>query len=212
VLSRLIPVSGMADAEWEVRVIDDPRTANAFVLPGGKVFVYSGILPIARTESGLAAVLGHEIAHNLAEHVGERLSQALGQNILIGCAVILSAAIPGAALAVQYLGSQMLDLVFSLPMGRMQEREADEIGLMMMAEACYDPRDALSFWQRMDKAHEMEPPEFLSTHPSNRNRIEAIQQWMPRAMEKRMESDCRPTNAFAERFRAALKRGVVPVE
>jgi predicted Zn-dependent protease len=89
VMSRLIPVSGMADLDWEVFVIADNATANAFVLPGGKVFVFSGILPLARTDSALAAVLGHEIAHNVADHVGERMSAAIGTNIILYSAMAL---------------------------------------------------------------------------------------------------------------------------
>ncbi|TRX97104.1 hypothetical protein FHL15_001898 [Xylaria flabelliformis] len=164
VLQRLIPVSGMEDDEWEVRVIDDPRTANAFVLPGGKVFVYSGLLPIARNEHGLAAVLGHEIAHNLAEHVAERMSSEIGINILLYSLITLTG---GVFLVTSDLGHATLDLIFSRPMGRRQEAEADYIGLMMMAEACYDPREALVFWERMKMMLQGGPPEWMSTHPSN---------------------------------------------
>ncbi|KAI1861471.1 uncharacterized protein JN550_010851 [Neoarthrinium moseri] len=185
VMRRLIPVSGMEDSEWEVRVIDDPRQANAFVLPGGKVFVFSGIIPIARTEDGLAAVLGHEIAHNLADHIGERMSGQIGINILLGSVVLLTALWGGALLGTQLFGGTLLDFLFSRPMGRKQESEADYIGLMMMAEACYNPEAALSFWQRMESHSQMEPPEWMSTHPSNHNRIENIKEWLPKAMEKR---------------------------
>ena len=164
VMERLIPVSGMEDAKWEIKVIDDPHTANAFVLPGGKVFVHSGLIPVARNEHGLAAVLGHEIAHNLAEHVGERMSSQLGANILLYSLITLTGGI--GILVTSWMGNAILDLVFSRPMGRRQEAEADYIGLMMMAEACYDPREALGFWQRMKKMSEQEPPEWMSTHPS----------------------------------------------
>jgi metalloendopeptidase OMA1, mitochondrial len=147
VMRRLIPVSGMADEEWEIRVIDDPKTANAFVLPGGKVFVFSGILPITRNESGLAAVLGHEISHNLCEHFAERMSQDLIQGIFTNSAAFLAAGI-GAFVIVQMLGGRLMNLAFGNPMSRKQESEADFVGLMMMAEACYDPREALGFWVR----------------------------------------------------------------
>ncbi len=139
-----------------------PDTANAFVLPGGKVFVFSGIFPVVRNDAGLAAVLGHEIAHNLAQHLAERLSQAIGVNILLGSVLVLSG-----FLAVPFAGT-ILDLFFERPMGRRQESEADYIGLMMMAEACYDPREAVDFWARMEKAGGQQPPEWLSTHPSVR--------------------------------------------
>ncbi|KAI1196904.1 peptidase family M48-domain-containing protein [Nemania serpens] len=204
VMNRLIPVSGMEDSRWEVRVIDDPGTANAFVLPGGKVFVYSGLIPIARNEHGLAAVLGHEIAHNLAEHVAERMSSQLGANILLYSLISLTGGI--GILVTTYLGHAMLDLVFSRPMGRRQEAEADYIGLMMMAEACYDPREALGFWERMKRMQQEEPPEWMSTHPSHSNRIQKIQEWMPQALEKMRESDCKGTAGFANLFREALER------
>ncbi|KAI0973865.1 peptidase family M48-domain-containing protein [Xylaria arbuscula] len=202
IMRRLIPVSGMEDSEWEIRVIDDPHTANAFVLPGGKVFVFSGLIPIARNEHGMAAVLGHEIAHNLAEHVAERMSSQLGANILLYSLISLTGGI--GILVTTWLGNTMLDLVFSRPMGRRQEAEADYIGLMMMAEACYDPREALGFWERMKMMQEGEPPEWMSTHPSHSNRIQKIQEWMPKALEKLQESDCQGTAGFANLFRQAL--------
>ncbi|KAI5926997.1 peptidase family M48-domain-containing protein [Camillea tinctor] len=207
VMQKLIPVSGMADAKWEIRVIEDPHTANAFVLPGGKVFVFSGLIPIARNEHGLATVLGHEIAHNLAEHGGERMSSQIGVNILLYSAILLTGGL--AIFGTSFFGSAILDLLFSRPMGRRQESEADYIGLMMMAEACYDPRQAVGFWQRMERAQQGEPPEWLSTHPSNHNRIQKIQEWMPQAMEKMKQSDCQGTSAFANIFRQAMEKGVV---
>ncbi|KAF6845219.1 peptidase family M48 protein [Colletotrichum musicola] len=216
VMRRLIPVSGLEGQEWEVRVIDDPHTLNAFVLPGGKVFVHSGILRVARNEDGLAAVLGHEIAHNLAQHVGERMSSTIGPNILLGSLVLLSGIWPPAILLVHYAGAGLMDMVFNLPMGRLQESEADHIGLMLMAEACFDPREAAAFWRRMDWAAKRsgaeEPPEFLSTHPSNEHRIEKIQEWMPKALEKWEASDCKGTATFANLFRKALDRGSMIIE
>ncbi|KAI1331878.1 peptidase family M48-domain-containing protein [Xylariaceae sp. FL0255] len=203
VLTRLIPYSGMADADWEVRIIEDPKTANAFVLPGGKVFVFSGLIPIARNEHGLAAVLGHEIAHNLAQHVGERMSSQIGINILLYTTIFLTG-----GLVMPLFGGNILDLLLSKPMGRRQESEADYIGLMMMAEACYDPREAFYFWQRMERMHEgNEPPEWLSTHPSNNNRMEKIKEWMPKAIEARQNSDCQGNSIFADRFRRAMREG-----
>jgi metalloendopeptidase OMA1, mitochondrial len=148
VMRRLTPVSGLPDEKWQVRVIDDVKTANAFVLPGGSVFVFSGLLRVARDESEIAAVLGHEIAHNLAEHFAERMTQSIGQNILLGSVVLLLAVTPAAFVVANYFGGQFLDLLFSRPMSRIQESEADYIGLMMMAEACYDPRKAVDFWVR----------------------------------------------------------------
>ncbi|KAF3058448.1 Mitochondrial metalloendopeptidase OMA1 [Daldinia childiae] len=207
VMRKLIPVSGMEDSNWEIRVIDDPHTANAFVLPGGKVFVFSGLIPIAGNDDGLATVLGHEIAHNLAGHVAERMSGQIGINILLYSLIFLTGGI--AILGTQFIGSAVLDLLFSRPMGRMQESEADYIGLMMMAEACYDPREAIGFWKRMERAQQGEPPEWLSTHPSNNNRIQKIGEWLPTALDKMQASDCRGTSAFADLFRRAMERGVL---
>ncbi|KAK1253577.1 hypothetical protein MKX07_001654 [Trichoderma sp. CBMAI-0711] len=212
VMKRLIPVSGMEDLDWEVRVIADSRTANAFVIPGGKVFVHSGILNVCRSEDALAAVLGHEIAHNTASHAAERLSAAWVGNLTAGSLFFLAGALPGLALFGLWNvigGYYLQDLLFYLPMGRKQESEADYIGLMMMAEACYDPRQAVGFWQRMETIQRMgghEVPEMLSTHPSNEHRIKKIEEWLPEAMKKRMESDCRTTTAYADRFREALRR------
>ncbi|EGY13470.1 hypothetical protein VD0004_g8804 [Verticillium dahliae] len=201
---------GGSKVDWEIRVIDDPNTMNAFVLPGGKVFVHSGILRATRTEAGLAAVLGHEIAHNMASHVGERMSGSIGINILLYSFYALSYAIPGGIFLIHSLGGGLLDMVFSMPMSRMQESEADYIGLMLMAEACYDPREAVGFWQRMEAASRSqgeEVPELMSTHPSNQHRIEKIQSWLPQALEKFQISDCQGTSAFADAFRRALERG-----
>ncbi|SPO05798.1 related to OMA1 - metalloendopeptidase of the mitochondrial inner membrane [Cephalotrichum gorgonifer] len=212
VMARLIPVSGLEQYDWEIRVIDDPRKANAFILPGGKVFVYSGILPITRNRDGLAAVLGHEIAHNLAQHHGERMSASIGRNILLYSLSSLAAPIPGLVLLVQAMGGFVLDTVFDRPMSRNMESEADYIGLMLMAEACYDPREAVHFWRRMEKAvnagDSAEIPEWMSTHPSHQSRVEKITEWLPKAMEKREMSDCQGTSGFAEHFQRALQSGV----
>ncbi|GKT45136.1 mitochondrial metalloendopeptidase OMA1 [Colletotrichum spaethianum] len=216
VMRRLIPVSGLDGQKWEVYVIDDPHTMNAFVMPGGKVFVYSGIFRVTRNEDGLAAVLGHEIAHDLAQHVGERMSSSIVTNIVLGSLVTLWWVVPPAIILMQYLGKGFMDLFFTKPMSRLQESEADYIGLMLMAEACYDPREAVAFWQRMDMAakrgHAEEAPELLSTHPSNEHRIEKYKQWMPKAVEKWEASDCKGTASFANMFRRALDRGSMIIE
>jgi metalloendopeptidase OMA1, mitochondrial len=162
VMSRLIPVSGMPDnpGDWEIVVIDDPAIINAFVLPGGKVFVYSGIFGVARNEDAVAAVLGHELAHNLANHHGERASSAVGTTMLLTSAFLLTAGLS------YFILQPVVDLVFNTPMSRRQESEADYIGLMLMAEACFDPSQAAEFWRRMDQVQKMQPPEWISTHPS----------------------------------------------
>ncbi|KAJ4417643.1 metalloendopeptidase [Neurospora sp. IMI 360204] len=211
VMAKLIPFSGMRDQKWEIFVIDDPHTANAFVLPGGKVFVFSGILNLARTDSQLATVLGHEIAHNVADHVGERMSQSLGVNILLYSLVVLCSALGLGAIIAQFAGAWALNTAIANPMSRKQESEADYIGLMMMAEACYDPREAVTFWEKMDRMKQEKVPEWMSTHPSHSNRIEKIQEWLPEALEKREMSDCRTTSSFADLFRQALLNGTIEI-
>lgn len=211
VMRRLIPFSGMHGEAWEIYVIDSSRQANAFVLPGGKVFVFSGILNLARTDSQLATVLGHEIAHNVADHVGERLSASIGTNMLLYSVLVLAGLFGIGPLILWMGGSWAADVAFGYPMSRMQESEADYIGLMMMSEACYDPREAVEFWARMERAGKgsgMEVvPEWASTHPSNLNRIKKIQEWLPKAIDKRSQSDCTSTTAFADLFRKALETG-----
>lgn len=151
---------------------DNLGTANAFVLPGGKVFVHSGLLDVCGSEDSLAAVLGHEIAHQTASHVAERLSGVWIGNITAGSLFFLAGALPGLALFSLWNfagGMYLQNLLYYLPMGRKQETEADYVGLMMMSEACYDPHKAVTFWQRMHAIQQKggtEVPEMLSTHPS----------------------------------------------
>ena len=173
VMNKLIPVSGMSlssspQKNWEIYVVDAPDVANAMVIPGGKVIVFSGLFNLLigsrSNDSALAAVLGHEMAHNLARHEAERMSGNVGFNIfLVGSIFFLSWMVP---IALFHFGKPVLKFVTGLPMSRAQEHEADYIGLMMMAEACYDPHEALGFWRRMDAYTMGEPPEIISTHPS----------------------------------------------
>lgn len=169
--------------QWEFRVIQDDKQANAFALPGGKVAVYTGMLSVTRDEPGLAAVLGHEIAHVLARHGGERLSQQMGvqtvTQLLAGMASSNPATVQLVAAALG-AGAQVGVL---LPWGRAQESEADHVGLILMAKAGYDPRAALDLWKRMaDAAKGQRPPEFLSTHPAEATRIQQIESWLPEAL------------------------------
>ncbi|OAA71542.1 mitochondrial metalloendopeptidase OMA1 [Cordyceps fumosorosea ARSEF 2679] len=208
VMRRLIPVSGLADLNWEIYVIADDSQANAFVLPGGKVFVFSGLLRVCGNEDALAAVLGHEIAHQTASHSAERLSQAWVGNLTTGSLFFLVGTLPGLALFAIWMatGAFVLPaLMYELPMSRAHEYEADHIGLMMMAEACYDPRAAIPFWRRMSE-NGQEMDEVLSTHPSNEHRVAKLTQLMPEALAKREQSDCRGTESFARRFRLAVKQ------
>ncbi|KAF2836669.1 hypothetical protein M501DRAFT_1059624 [Patellaria atrata CBS 101060] len=201
VLERLIPNSGLdvsgKGGGWEVRVIEAPE-ANAFVIPGGKVFVFTGILPICETDDGLAAVLGHEIAHNVAHHAAERMSQ-MGLFMPLIWFLDLFVGIPGAA------SNVLLQLGFGMPGSRRQEAEADYIGLMMMARSCYDPEAAIALWARMqEKEGKHAVPQFLSTHPSSYNRQEKMREWLEEARDKRAQSDCAPLIDFADQFRTTF--------
>jgi metalloendopeptidase OMA1, mitochondrial len=176
---RLARVANRPDFQWKFVVIDD-RQVNAFCLPGGKVAVYTGILPVAQDQAGLAVVLGHEIAHALARHGAERMSQGMvaqsvGQVLAIGLGGGAESAM---ILAAYGLGAQYGVL---LPYGRTQESEADHIGLLLMAQAGYDPREAVDFWQRMERKGGGGTPEFLSTHPSHGTRVKQLSEWMPEA-------------------------------
>lgn len=209
VLNKLIEGGQLGDGGsakgtgWEVNVIEDPHTQNAFVLPGGKVFVYSGILPICATDDGLAAVLGHEIAHNIAQHTAERMSSAIP--ITIMGYVFLFLDYTGVTMGLgHYVGSIALEFGVNRPSSRQQESEADYIGLILMAQSCYDPRAAVGLWQRMEKAQQGNPPEWMSTHPSNEHRIERIQEWLPKAEEKSAESNCAPMKTYTQDFRRTV--------
>ena len=163
---------------WEINVIDS-ELINAFCMPGGKIVVYSGLInKLDATDDELAAVIGHEIAHALREHGRERMSSALVQQVgILGFAIFLSnqdgsflskqAILQGVALGTT--------LFFALPNSREQEREADDMGLELTALAGYNPMAAVSLWRKMDAQSDAQPPEFLSTRPSNENRIEDLQ-------------------------------------
>ncbi len=167
---------------WEFFVIDKPKVINAFCLPGGKVFVYTGIIPIAKNEAGLAAVMGHEIAHAIARHGAERLSlglaAAFGEVVLSEILDLKNSQTKRIFLAAYGLGATV-GLI--LPYSRKQELEADHIGLYLMAKAGYDPREAVAFWQRMREAArgKPRPPAFLSTHPTDEKRIAQIKKLLP---------------------------------
>ena len=172
--------------QWEVAVIKDDQTANAFALPGGKMAVYTGIFPMAKTEAGLAAVMGHEVVHALARHGAERMSQ--GQATSIGVQVLGtaagvgtgSAALGQATMAALGVGAQVGML---LPFSRKHESEADYIGILLAADAGYDPRESVALWERMGQmSGGGAPAEFMSTHPSHETRIDQLKKWMPEAM------------------------------
>jgi predicted Zn-dependent protease len=169
--------------KWEFNLIEDDKVVNAWCMPGGKVAVYTGILPIARDETGLAVVVGHEVAHAIAKHGNERMSQAL--LVQLG-GIGLSAALSTQAAATQELFLQLYgvgaNVGYMLPYSRLHENEADRIGLVLMAKAGYDPRAAVGLWQRMNSQSGGRSLEFLSTHPAPATRVANIQSLIPEAM------------------------------
>jgi metalloendopeptidase OMA1, mitochondrial len=174
VSQRLAKVVNRPDYDWQYTVFENPEP-NAFALPGGKIGVYSGLFKVVHNEAQLAAVLGHEVGHVVANHVAERMSrEALVQT---GLGVLDGTG------AGQYSGllAQAATLGVVLPFSREQEAEADEIGLMLMARAGYDPQAAVQVWRNFESVGGQRPPEFLSDHPAPGNRIQHLQQIMPRA-------------------------------
>ncbi len=169
--------------KWEFNTIDS-KEANAWCMPGGKVVVYTGLLPITQTETALAIVVGHEIAHAIAKHGSERMSQSMMQQL---GGVALQVALSQKPQQTQDLFMQAYGIGSTvgavLPWSRQQETEADKFGLMFAAMAGYNPQEAIPFWQRMANAGGANPPEFLSTHPSNETRIKKLKQFMPEAMK-----------------------------
>ena len=201
---RIAAVSHTPNLRWQYTVFDNDKQVNAFALPGGKIGVYTGMMPVAKTDAGLATVMAHEVAHATARHGGERMS--LGILLQMGSAALASAMkkkdkkTTGRVLAAYGVGTA---LVVALPFSRKQEGEADRIGLIYMAKAGYDPREAVSFWERMGAVGRGAPPEFLSTHPGYRTRIKNLRKWMPEAMEYYENSQKAPNNRIriAERNR-----------
>ncbi len=189
---RIAAVANKPEYQWEFAIIRDDRMINAFALPGGKVAVFTGILKITKNENGLATVIGHEVAHALQRHGAERYSRSILETIGQVGALAAGAAVgrPDAAMAAM----SAYGVGVSLPFGRKQESEADYIGLKLMAQAGYDPREAVPFWERMsgcprqmiDKVcfrSQHNIPEFLSTHPSDLSRINQIEAWIPEALK-----------------------------
>ncbi|KAI8981646.1 peptidase family M48-domain-containing protein [Mycotypha africana] len=223
VAERLIRVSGMEHLHWEFYVVE-AREANAFVLPGGKVFVFTGILPICKNEDGLAAVLGHEIAHELARHTAERFSYA---KILYAMNFTLYFLGLHSMMAKDFA----INYLMMMPFSRKCETEADDIGLQLMSLACFDPREAVGLWERMEAVGASKLPQFFNTHPSHENRFKNLSKkvrntflylsysglgltkiryahryhfpllQLPAALQKRAESDCQTEMSTFDRFR-----------
>lgn len=166
---------------WEFNVLKGSEI-NAFALPGGKVAFWEGIMPVCKTDEGVAVVMGHEVAHAIAHHGAERVSQSLGLGI-VGelLAIGLSNGDAQKREQVMTLYGLGVQVGVMLPWGRNQESEADRIGLILMAKSGYDPAEAPKFWNRMSQKEAFSIPEFLSTHPSHDTRIENLTKWMPEA-------------------------------
>ena len=168
--------------EWAFNVIDSDQV-NAFALPGGYTAVYTGLIPVAQNEDGLAVIMGHEVGHALAHHGAERMAQQNMQRI-VGAGVAMGAGGMDrtAQQAVMGVFGGISQYGYALPFSRAHESEADYIGLILMARACFDPREAPRLWARMGAAGGATPPEFQSTHPSPETRINDFQRWMPEAI------------------------------
>ncbi|MBI1847467.1 MAG: M48 family metallopeptidase [Candidatus Rokubacteria bacterium] len=180
---RIAAATGRTDYRWEFHLIED-KQVNAFCLPGGKVAVYTGILPVTRDDAGLAAVLGHEVSHAIARHGAERMSQGLlVETGLAATQVALARNDPGMVRNVTALLGAGASVGLLLPWSRTQESEADHLGLIYMAKAGYPPSAARDLWVRMKAmSGGQRQPEFLSTHPAPETRIQQIEAWMPEAM------------------------------
>ena len=180
-----------AQWQWSVQVIDDPKTVNAWCMAGGRMAIYTGlILKVDPTDDELAQVMGHEIAHALANHTAERMSTAMAANAGIIAAGLMSDN-PGQAMA---LAAAAATVAIKLPNSRTSENEADQIGIELAARAGYDPRAAITLWQKMAKVGGGAPPEFLSTHPSDATRQERLSALVPKMMPYYQAGGPRPTH------------------
>ena len=173
----------MPDAEWEYILFED-ESANAFAMPGGKIAVFTGLLQYAESDDELAAVVGHEIAHVLLKHANQRMSAELIRGLGAVVAVVgtsdMESSDRNAILAAYGIGSQVGVI---LPYSRHHESQSDRMGLMIAARAGYDPRAAITFWEKMGQANPNRLPEFFSTHPGNETRISDLREAMPEALE-----------------------------
>ncbi|KAK3698976.1 metalloendopeptidase [Vermiconidia calcicola] len=180
VLDRLVQCTSLPEVDWDVRVVDTPER-SAFVLPGGKVFVHRGVLDLCTRDDELAIVLSHEIAHVTAHHSSESVSRRLIWIPIYLLSCLASGIKPD-------LVELAVDVAFWLPGSRAQEREADYIGLLFMAESGYDPTAALDLWNRWEQLDEdgLREPDFMRTHPSHHDRLRQISEWLSDARRGRL--------------------------
>lgn len=195
---------------WEVVLIESPQV-NAWCLPGGKMGVFTGILPVTKDEAGLAVVLGHEVSHAVAHHGAERMSQSMTAEIILGAADLgLSRSDPATRQAVIGALGAGANVGVLLPFSRTHESEADHIGLLLMAEAGYDPREGPKLWQRMQQLGGQQPPEWMSTHPSHETRIKDMEAWMPEALKRYDAAKANPKKTTAPPAAGAASAGPQP--
>ncbi len=184
-IAAVTPKAG--EYQWEFNVIQDDKTVNAFCLPGGKVAVYTGILKVTQNEAGLATVMSHEVAHATARHGAERMTRTSAIAILEkGGQTALSVALqnkdPSTVDAVMTAFGVGAQVGLELPFSREEETSADHIGLIRMAQAGYDPAEAIEFWKRMSQLTDAKgPPQFLSTHPAHETRVQNLEKWQAEA-------------------------------
>jgi predicted Zn-dependent protease len=177
--------------QWSVQIIDEPKTVNAWCMAGGRMAVYTGLIQkVDPTDDELAQVMGHEIAHALANHTAERMSVAMASNVGVIAAGVLTDN-PGQSMALAAAAAQV---AVQLPNSRASESEADQIGIELAAKAGYDPRAAITLWQKMAKAGGGAPPEFLSTHPSDETRQGRLGNLAPKMMPYYQAGGARPTH------------------
>lgn len=172
----------IAGFRWEYNLIENDAMVNAWCMPGGKVAFYTGILPICEDETGVAVVMGHEIAHAIAKHGQERINQAALQETMMSATSAAIGTNPTATQEMIYYGIGYGSQFGMLKYSRTHESESDEIGLYLMAAAGYDPREAPAFWERMAQISTGEPLEFLSTHPNHATRVKKLNELMPKAL------------------------------
>ena len=180
-------VDPTANFQWEYILVDNKKVKNAWCMPGGKIAVYSGILEVTKNKHGLAAVMGHEIAHAVAKHSVERASRSMAINVGTRIADIISGGkISGASRAAGVdVAGMLMQFGIMNPFNRKQESEADYLGLVFTSLAGFDIRESAKIWERMKEANKgKEPPEWMSTHPSAASRIEKLKMWIPEVILK----------------------------